>query len=994
MKKKTTILLVEDEEITANVQSDQLAKKGYIVKHLDTGEKAVEYTLKNRNSLDLILMDINLGSGIYGTEAAEQILEKTDIPIVFLSSHTSGEFVEKAEKLSSYGYVVKNPGIAVLDASIKMALRLFDEKKEAEQHKIKLKEGEEKYRLITENISDIVWMSDLNFNITYISNSVEKVKGISVQQYLEMKLTDLFPENTLKIFNDTIAEEIEKERNPDIDKNRSRVLEVEYYDINKSLKWASISVTFLRNSKGEPIGLLGVTRDITEKKIADDEISTLASMLDLAPNAITVHDFNGNFLYTNEHNLKLHGYSRDEMMRMSLQEIDLPESAALINSRIKQIKEKGEASFEVMHYRKDGSSFPLMIYVKKVSWYGEKALLSIGTDISEKKKTEKALKESEERLDLAMSVTNEGIWDWNLITNETYFDDRYYTMAGYKPGEFAHNFEAWASLVHTDDLPVAKKAIKEYLTGKSSIYNTEFRFRKKNGDWMWINGKGKIVERDTDNKPTRLVGTHTDITIQKKAEQALSESEKKYRTLAENAFDAIYMLQGRNFKYVNKQFCRLSEYSYSELTADDFDFSKLLTEESKIIIEKRYIDRRKGKELDNVVEFEIKTKKGKVVDVEASTTIIKAGEHPLILGIVRDVSKIKKAKELENEIVIAKKAAEFKQKFLANMSHEIRTPLAGMIGFIDLLADTKLKEEQKLYVDTLRQSGENLREIINLILDYSKIESGQITLKHEIFTLKSLFENVTGLFSSICHKNIELKTTISRQIPKYIKTDKNRLNQILNNLVSNAVKFTEKGTISINAKLAEPRDSSNYYPESDTVKIKIEVKDTGPGISTELQKELFKPFSQADAPEIGYFEGTGLGLSICKELAEMLGGEIGVNSKPGKGSTFWFTFTAKAVDKPEKKCDIAIMQEKYKEAPACSILLVDDKKVNQMVVSLMLKHHGHNVDTAGNGQEAIEKYESGKYDIILMDIQMPVMDGVEATKKLKQKYKKIAPCIY
>jgi signal transduction histidine kinase/ligand-binding sensor protein len=361
-----------------------------------------------------------------------------------------------------------------------------------------------------------------------------------------------------------------------------------------------------------------------------------------------------------------------------------------------------------------------------------------------------------------------------------------------------------------------------------------------------------------------------------------------------------------------------------------------------------------------------------------------------ILAIVRDISQVKKAMELEQEILVTRKSAEFKQKFLANMSHEIRTPLTGMMGLADILANTELNEKQKLYVEHLRQSGENLRHIINLILDYSKIESGQITIKPIAFASDSMFDSATNLFSSVCQKPIQLLKDLSPDIPDYIITDQHRLNQILNNLVSNAVKFTEEGSISLSASVF--KEFSNPANSSEMI-IKVEVSDTGIGIQPDLQKYLFKPFSQIETNEMRSIEGTGLGLSICRELSALLGGEIGIESKPGKGSTFWFTFKTTKADVSQ-----IIIKPKNNHLPGpnkskLNILLVEDKKVNQMVVTLILKDLGHKVMTANNGQEAIDHFNPDHFDLILMDIQMPVMDGITATAFLKQKYSQLPPIV-
>jgi two-component system, sensor histidine kinase ChiS len=345
---------------------------------------------------------------------------------------------------------------------------------------------------------------------------------------------------------------------------------------------------------------------------------------------------------------------------------------------------------------------------------------------------------------------------------------------------------------------------------------------------------------------------------------------------------------------------------------------------------------------------------------------------------------------LHQEIEIARKSVEFKQNFLANMSHEIRTPLTGILGMAELLHKTNLTDEQKDYLETLQHSGENLKETINLVLDYSKIEAGKVKLREESFRLNDLINDAEKLFMSISSKKkLEFSAELVTGLPEYIKADKQRVSQVLNNLLSNAVKFTTAGSVKIMISRAETIPA---LENENTFMLKVEVSDTGKGISAREQKNLFKPFYQAEQDYDRTFEGTGLGLSISKELSTMLGGEIGLISKPGKGSTFWFTFKAEKSEKAQLVTR-ARSAETGKAGSVLKILLVEDKKVNQKVVKLLLKGMGHKVDVFENGLQALDNYIPGQYDLILMDIQMPVMDGITATKMLRKKFSNLPPII-
>ena len=352
--------------------------------------------------------------------------------------------------------------------------------------------------------------------------------------------------------------------------------------------------------------------------------------------------------------------------------------------------------------------------------------------------------------------------------------------------------------------------------------------------------------------------------------------------------------------------------------------------------------------------------------------------------------------ELDKALAKAEEATRAKSEFLANMSHEIRTPLTGIMGMIEVFEKTGLSNNQLEYLNILKNTSENLMEVINQVLDFSKIEAGKVSLKFSEFTLEELFNSSQKFFGSICHKPVAFQTLIDKNLPRYITADKNRISQVINNLLVNAVKFTDEGKISVTASLeAWKRESSNnglFEKNTDLVKVRIEVKDTGIGICEEKQKELFTPFAQADQDDRRNSEGTGLGLSICKQLVELHHGEIGTESKTGMGSTFWFTFIARPEAEEKEREEENSYPDNF-SGKTLRILLAEDKKINQKVISLMLSYMGHEVSIAPDGQQAVEMFSPGSFDLILMDIQMPVMDGITATQKLKRLYSNLPPIV-
>jgi PAS domain S-box-containing protein len=492
---------------------------------------------------------------------------------------------------------------------------------------------------------------------------------------------------------------------------------------------------------------------------------------------------------------------------------------------------------------------------------------------------------------------------------------------------------------------------------------------------------------DDQGNVVRIIEYCLDITPRKQAEKSLWDASEKFRTIINASPIAVLVfdnLEG-NISMWNPAAEQIFGWKEQEVLGT---FNPIVPEGKKeefLAIHKRV---QQG-EVFSGVEIRRKKRDGSLTELSLFTAPLRNSESK-IYGVMAMLEDISSRKAAEKELQEAKKAAEAanraKSEFLANMSHEIRTPLNAITGMTRLLLETRLDEEQRDYAETIQLSSELLLAVLNDILDFSKIDAGKMELDKVDFNIKQTVEDVIKIMGvSAQNKNIDLLYHIEPDLDICFQGDRNRLRQILINLVNNAIKFTPKGHVRITVQHAIVQNnlSDNHCT------LHFEITDTGVGIPKDRINRLFQAFSQADSSTTRKYGGTGLGLVISKALVEMMNGQIGVDSEEGKGTRFWFT----AVLEKSVKCDVSSVMKEYNLNtfhltpdifPHSTILLAEDNEFNRKVAQGILKNLKFAVDAVSDGKEAIRAVQTKAYDLVLMDVQMPEMDGIEATRHIRK----------
>jgi two-component system sensor histidine kinase/response regulator len=578
------------------------------------------------------------------------------------------------------------------------------------------------------------------------------------------------------------------------------------------------------------------------------------------------------------------------------------------------------------------------------------------------------LQETQRRLDRASMSIQEGHWEVDMHTGRHWASTSYLALLGF-PADSADcdTLEKALNLVHPDEREMVHIVTQRHFAGGPAC-DLEVRLRRAGGDYRWFRLRGS-AEFDKDSRPVRMSGSINDIHKQRLAEEALREAQARFTRAIHGTQDGLWELDTVNRKlWLSPRLSELLGFADGELgdrvgalraRAYKEDFDAMKTAVRVAIEDCAPID----------LEVRMQTKAGEYrwFRLRGTPGVNARGNVHRISGSMQDITEARLARDdLIRATEAAHAANRAKSEFLANVSHEIRTPMNGIIGMTRLLLDTSLDGTQRDFAETIRASADSLLSIINDLLDFSKIEAGRLDIESLEMDLPGNVEEVGSVMAfQAAAKNLELIVNVHPDVPRHVLGDPQRIRQCLINLIGNAIKFTRSGEIACEVNVGGRAAG----------RLRFTVRDTGIGIAPDALGSLFEPFVQADSSTTRHFGGTGLGLSIVRRLVQMMGGETGVESELGKGSTFWFELPMRPVASPAPETRTPLINTGRR------ILVVDDNGTNRCVLLTQLSHAGYEVTLASGGKEALATMRSATaaaarpFDVALVDFQMPDMDG-------------------
>ena len=835
---------------------------------------------------------------------------------------------------------------------------------------------------ILDHIREIIFRTDENGRWTSLNPAWEELTGYTVEESLGWPTTKLLvPEDFAaagQIYPALVSGEL-----------RETTLTQRFIDKWGACRHIEVSIRRATDERGRFSGTIGNIRDVTEQirqeKALSDSEKRFRTLAESAPIGIFQANGQGQLTFINPSWANKVGKTVDEMLGRGWVDALASLEAIQADPPFRGF-EPGMVRRRTLEFRApDGSSLWMDTY--NTAEFDENGAVTgyygAAVDITEQKQASEKLEASESRFQALANLAPAGIFRTDTEGRCTYVNAAWLRLSGLGPDEWQG--DGWARAVHPED----RDRVHAEWTGAVES-RTECRL-----EFRWLHGDGSIVWVDTIGRPefdqtgqvTGFIGVNIDVTEHHEAIAALARRDEQLTLITENITDAVVRLDLKGTcVYASPSARDLFELPLSALIG-----SNLLTgfhPDDDASVHDAFAGLADGSRKRALIAFRTAS-----VDepdtyrwMEANCAPVhdhRTGRPVEIIASIRDVSHTKKLEaELRAARLAAEDAATAKSAFLANMSHDIRTPMNGLLGFTELLKKTDLSDRQTDYVRLIDESGRGMMQLLNDILDISKIEAGLMRVAQEPVDVRHKLTGVVRLMEAVAReKQVALELDIADDLPKWVVGDRLRLRQIALNLVGNAIKFTAHGTVSV-----------RVAPSACGTRFELSVADTGIGIAPDHLETIFHQFTQADGSTARKYGGSGLGLSITSQLAELLGGEVTVESEVGKGSTFRVTMPLVPCDAPRHEEDVAGECEVRTDAAQSPIrlLIAEDNSINQELIAAMVRQAGYDATIVEDGSIAIERViaaaqDEKPYDLVLMDVQMPGTDGLTATRELRNR---------
>lgn len=845
--------------------------------------------------------------------------------------------------------------------------------------RVEIKESRDFMNSILEGIGDLVFKVDANWRFTYLNRRWSELTG--------------FPEETL--LGETPFDRLIDREKIDLRKEKAAVqagvasderhiVETSTAD-GRKLKVA-INLKALFDKTGGFVGAIGTGTDVTESinrthALAESE-ARFRKLAEASPVGIFQADAEGQITYVNSIWLERFGLNGEEMLGdgwkaalASGEEYEDDPAFAGFNKR-------GDVRRRIIRF-KDGDGKDFWCETVNAAEFDEAGNISgfVGVmhDITQQRLATERLRASEKRYQTLTQMAPAGIFRTSVDGGCTYVNDSWKRQSGLEDGEWEGS--GWTTAVHPRDAARVAAQWEEHIAMQTAG-SDEFRWQRSDGSIVWVHAVYG-PEHDEAGELKGFIGVITDISDRKLVQNQLAEREEQLALLADNATDAVLRLDLEGVcKYASPSSQQVFGVAPSLLIGNRPIVDYLHEDQTDVL--RQFADLAAGNKDQVRLTFRTESlvEKGKVHWLEASCGLVRDADTGKPAEIIASLRNVDATKRLEAELLHAKEeaeaAVEAKSAFLANMSHEIRTPMNGVIGFTELALAGELEESQRQNLEMIADSGRAMLRLLNDLLDFAKIESGQMTVSSEPTDLRHQLRGAMRIMEPVAlQKGLSLEVEIDDGVPEWVRSDAMRLRQILLNLIGNALKFTEEGGVSIGVSTDETCAALN-----------ISIADTGIGIQADQIDLVFDKFTQADSSIARRFGGTGLGLPICSQLAELLGGSLKAESVFGAGSKFTLTLPLAICDTPQDNGVAEAEEEPTSALKSVKILVAEDNYINQKLTLAMIEKAGHSAALAEDGEQAIEMIKErhgtqDAFDVVLMDMQMPKLDGLQATRKIR-----------